>query len=56
MGICSKTKKAKIVEVKVPIPLLSENQFVEAFKNKINKKTKILFISHITSPTALVFH
>ena len=51
----AKTKKAKIVEVKVPIPLLSENQFVEAFKNKINKKTKILFISHITSPTALVF-
>jgi len=43
----AKTKKAKIVEVKVPIPLLSENQFVEAFKNKINKKTKILFISHI---------
>ena len=51
----AKKQKAKIIEVKVPLPLSSEDQFVEAFKNKMTKKTKILFISHITSPTALVF-
>ena len=51
----AKKNKAKIIQVKVPLPLISENQFVEAFKNKMTKKTKILFISHITSPTALVF-
>ena len=51
----AKKRKAKIIEVKVPLPLISEDQFVEAFKNKMTNKTKILFISHITSPTALVF-
>lgn len=50
-----KKNKAKVIEVKVPLPLKSEDQFVNAFTNKMNNKTKILFISHITSPTALVF-
>ena len=51
----AKKNKAKVIEVKVPLPLNSEDEFVEAFKNNMTKKTKILFISHITSPTALVF-
>ena len=50
-----KKNKAKVIEVKVPLPLKSEDDFVNAFTNKMNNKTKILFISHITSPTALVF-
>ena len=48
-------KKVKIVIANVPLPLISEDEFVNVFKKKMNKKTKILFISHITSPTSLVF-
>jgi isopenicillin-N epimerase len=51
----AKKNKAKVIVVSVPLPLKSENEFVDAFKNKMTRKTKILFISHITSPTALVF-
>ncbi len=51
----AKKNKAKVIEVKVPLPLKSEDEFVDAFKNKMNNNTKVLFISHITSPTAIVF-
>ena len=51
----ARTKKVKIVIANVPLPLISEDEFVNVFKKKMNKKTKILFISHITSPTSLVF-
>ena len=51
----AKKNKSKVIKVKVPLPLISEDQFVESFKDKMTNKTKILFISHITSPTALVF-
>ena len=51
----ARMKKVKIVIANVPLPLISEDKFVDAFKKKMNKKTKILFISHITSPTSLVF-
>ena len=51
-----KTKyKIKINVVKVSLPLNSENQFINGFTKKFNNKTKILFLSHITSPTALLF-
>lgn len=49
----ARMKKVKIVIANVPLPLISEDKFVEAFKKKMNKKTKILFISHISSPTSL---
>ena len=51
----AKARKAKIKIVKISLPLISENQFVKSFTSKMNKKTKILFISHISSPTALIF-
>ena len=51
-----KTKyKIKINVVKVTLPLISEDQFIHDFTKKFNNKTKILFLSHITSPTALLF-
>ena len=51
-----KTKyKIKINVVKVTLPLISEDQFINDFTKKFNNKTKILFLSHITSPTALLF-
>ena len=51
-----KTKyKIKIIIAKVSLPLTSEENFIEDFVRKFNSKTKILFLSHITSPTALLF-
>ncbi len=46
---------ARIVVAKIPLPLVSEEQFTQALLDSMTPKTRVLFISHITSPTALRF-
>ena len=46
---------AEIVVVKVPMPLLTEAQFTDTIIGGMTDRTKVLFLSHITSPTALLF-
>jgi len=46
---------AKIVVVKVPMPFVSADAFHEAVLAGITPRTRVLFLSHITSPTALLF-
>ena len=52
--MCRKTG-AKVVVVKVPMPFVSEQGFTDALVAGMTERTKVLFLSHITSPTALVF-
>ena len=51
--VCRNTG-AEIVVVKVPLPLLTEAQFTDTIIAGMTDRTKVLFLSHITSPTALV--
>jgi isopenicillin-N epimerase len=46
---------AKIVPVRVRLPLVDEAQFTSAVIGGMTSKTRVLFLSHITSATALVF-
>jgi isopenicillin-N epimerase len=46
---------AEIVVVKIPVPLETEAQFTEAVISGMTDRTRVLFLSHITSATALVF-
>jgi len=46
---------AKVVVVKVPMPFVSESEFTDAIIAGFTDRTRVLFLSHITSPTALVF-
>ena len=46
---------AEIVVVPVPVPLVSEARFTETILAGFTDRTRVLFLSHITSPTALVF-
>jgi len=46
---------ARIVTVKVPLPLVSEAEFTATLVAGMTDRTRVLFLSHITSPTALVF-
>ena len=39
----------------VSIPVTTREKFVEEFWSGVNKKTRVIFISHITSSTALIF-
>lgn len=59
-GACDKTwefycKKAGASYVRqvIPLPVQSKEQLVNAFCKGINSKTKLIFISHITSSTGL---
>ena len=52
--ICKKTG-AKYIKQNIKLPLKSKKDFINAFSNGLNKKTKVIFISHITSPTGLIF-
>ncbi len=61
-GACDKAwdyycKKAGAVykQQQIPLPLESKEQFTTALFNGVTKKTKLIFISHITSSTALRF-
>lgn len=51
--VCRKTG-AEVVVVTVPMPLVSEAAFTDAVIAGMTDRTKVLFLSHITSPTALV--
>ena len=46
---------AKVVVAKVPFPLTSEDQVVEAIVSATTPKTRLLLVDHVTSPTGLVF-
>jgi isopenicillin-N epimerase len=46
---------AKIVSVTIPLPLNSETSFTSTLKEGITDRTRVIFLSHITSATALLF-
>lgn len=39
----------------VPVPLTTPEAFVETFWQGVTPRTRVIFLSHITSPTALIF-
>jgi len=45
---------AKYVRQKISLPVVSKEKFIEDFWQGYNHKTKAIFISHITSSTALI--
>ena len=52
--ICAR-RGARYVEARLPLPLESPAQVVDAIWGQVTAKTRVLFLSHITSPTALIF-
>ncbi|MEZ4979809.1 MAG: aminotransferase class V-fold PLP-dependent enzyme [Chitinophagales bacterium] len=50
---CQKTG-AKYVQQEIPLPFSNKEEILEAFWSGYNKNTKIVFLSHITSSTALI--
>jgi isopenicillin-N epimerase len=46
---------ARIVTIAVPRPLTDAGAFTDAILSGMTDRTRVLFLSHITSPTALLF-
>jgi len=51
----SKDKKYNLIENNLSVPFTTKSSFVDDFWKGVNTNTKIIFISHITSPTAIIF-
>ena len=52
--VCGKTG-ARYVRHAMPVPVTTAEDFVEAFWAGVTERTRVIFISHLTSPTALIF-
>jgi len=52
--ICKKRGSTHVKAV-IPHPILSKEGFIDAFVSAITSRTKVIFISHITSSTGLIF-
>ncbi len=46
---------ARYVRLPIPLPVISESDFVERLWSGVNPRTRAVFLSHITSQTALKF-
>jgi isopenicillin-N epimerase len=46
---------AKIVQAKIPFPLLDNAQAIQAIESALGPRTRLVILDHVTSPTALVF-
>ncbi|MCZ7572054.1 MAG: aminotransferase class V-fold PLP-dependent enzyme [Ardenticatenaceae bacterium] len=51
--ICRR-RGAHYINHPLPVPLESQEQVVEALWSRVTARTRVLFLSHITSPTALI--
>ncbi len=45
----------KYINIPISLPVSSVSEFVDDFFSKVTPQTKVIFLSHITSPTALIF-
>lgn len=52
--VCRQTG-AQYIRRAMPLPMTTPEAFVEHFWAGVTPKTKVIYISHITSPTALIF-
>jgi isopenicillin-N epimerase len=46
---------ARYVHRTIPLPVTSTEEFVEHFWAGVTERTKVVYLSHVTSPTALIF-
>jgi isopenicillin-N epimerase len=51
----AKKQGATMVRQAIPLPVTTHDDFIETFWAGVTPRTKVIFMSHITSPTALIF-
>ena len=51
--LCSKTG-AQVIQTSIPLPIPPDDELIESFWTSVTARTRVIFISHITSETALI--
>lgn len=51
----SQRSGARYIRQPIPLPVRSADEVIDAIWSGVTERTRVLFISHITSPTAIVF-
>jgi isopenicillin-N epimerase len=46
---------ARLCRHRVALPVTTHDEFVEPFWSAVTPRTKVIYLSHVTSPTALIF-
>ena len=52
--VCAQTG-ARLVQQAIPLPIGTPGEFIERVWAGVTERTRVLFLSHLTSPTGLVF-
>jgi isopenicillin-N epimerase len=50
----SQKRGFKVINYTIPIPLTSKDDFIETFWRQVTPATRVIYLSHITSPTAMI--
>jgi len=51
----TRKRGATVVRRKMELPVTTHEAFVESFWSGVTTRTKVIYLSHVTSPTALIF-
>lgn len=49
------SKERGFTYINQPVSLTSKQAFIDSFWSSVTARTRVIFLSHITSPTALIF-
>lgn len=52
--VCRRTG-AKLVEARIELPVVNKKYLEDSIKNKLSRRTRLLVLDHISSPTGLTF-
>ena len=55
LNFVAQRSQAKVIVAKIPFPLNSSEEIIEAVIENISSRTKLVLLDHITSPTGIIF-
>jgi isopenicillin-N epimerase len=55
IALVAEDAKARVVKARIPLPIRHPEEVVEALISAVTPRTRLAIVSHVTSPTGLVF-